>query len=223
MRVILSQNERMQPTINLINTYKLHLVLVLITGFLWLPFYLYLCFIELNNLAKYPAPKNVPSTKNNSFINLLFAVSFFGLPLVLYRKYHLLHEYLKAQVIHLKNITFQEKEKEKEEKESGERMPIRVNVIEAKIFVGFAIADFFLFALATSTIFLGSYYYRLMAVTGSTGSSLLDTGAYMILFVIGIPAFVSWIAFTVRIIQEELKWHHALATVVSELKKLERK
>ncbi|MBD3189649.1 MAG: hypothetical protein GF308_03350 [Candidatus Heimdallarchaeota archaeon] len=216
----MSQNRIMQPNISLINNYKLHIILIFLTGFLWLPVYLYLCFLELNTIAKYPNPKNIPSTKNNAIKNLLLAISFFGLPVALFRKYQLLREYLKARSLSLENITFQTEEAEKEEVEK--EIHWKVNVISGKSFVSFSVAAFFLFTLAASTIFLGSYYYRLMVIAGSTGSTLMDTGAYMIFLVIGITAFVSWIAFMGRVIQEELKWNQALIALVSELKKLEK-
>ena len=193
--------------------YTVHLILTFLTGFLWIPIYQLLCFIELNKLAMYPVPEDVPPTRTSIIAILLLALSLFGLPYLVYRKYHLLRGYLTAMNGHLDPLP-------KIKHEDGEETEqIRLNCLEAKKMIGFALTDFFLLALVASTFGLYLYYHTLFNTTGATGSALMDAGAYMILLVVAITSLFILIGFTGRVIVEERKWHKAFNAIAMELGK----
>jgi hypothetical protein len=173
--------------------FKLHLILFFITASLWAPIYNLICFLKLNELAKFPFPEDVSSPKNSAIANFFLALTYIGLPFAIFRRFQLLNNYIKTTEYHLPT--------KKKTSESSENEDQITNCLAPGKFVGFAIVSFLLIGALVTSITLPAYY---IAIEPSWGSDAL-----LILFPIGFACFFISIGFCVRTVKEEKKWVQA--------------
>lgn len=204
------------PIIKPLN-FWLQLALFLVTGTLWEPFYNLFCFLALNKLDKYPKPEGFPSTKNNVAINVLLTLTIIGAPFVYYKRYKLLRDYIAAFDVHSPLPA--------EVNEQGEKVAVqRVNAIEPKKFVGFAITTFIMIGVLVTTFYFSivniiEYLANYDALNPISGNLWTD-GAFMILLCIGIISVFVTVGFSVRTGIEEKLWFKAFNDIAIEVMKL---
>ncbi|NHK32413.1 MAG: hypothetical protein FK730_13750 [Asgard group archaeon] len=173
--------------------FKLHLILFFITASLWAPIYNLICFLKLNELARFPLPEDVSSPKNSAIANFLLALTYIGLPFAIFRRFQLLNNYIKTTEYHLPA-----KKKTTTTNENDDQI---TNCLAPGKFLGFAIVSFLLLGILVTSITIPAYY---IALEPSWGSNAL-----IILFPIGFACFFTCIGFCVRTIKEEKKWIQA--------------
>jgi len=195
----LNKNNTIIPAIN----FKLHLILFLVTGTLWAPFYNLLCFLSLNKLAKLPLPEGVPPPKNSAVSNFLLALSFVGAPFAFFRRFQLLNSYIAEMNSHLIPLP---KTKDEDGKEIIQE---RLNCLKPGNYVGFVIAAFFLICTVVTSYVLVSYFIVNYPSWGNE--------ALLILLPVGIATTFVGLGFCVRTAKEEQKWVKAFNTIAEEL------
>lgn len=176
--------------------FMLHLILFFITASLWAPFYNLLCFLKLNKLAELSSKEKASITKNSAIANFLLALSFIGLPFALYRRFHLLHDYIETSGIILPT-------KKKTSKSDDNK--IKVNCISPRKYIGFAITSFILICILVSSITIASIYVVRYPIWGND--------ALLLLYPIGMACFFISIGFCVRTIKEEKNWSYVFNEV----------
>lgn len=208
----MSEEEEQYPIIKPLN-FWLHLILLLVTGTIWEPFYYFFCLRGLNKLDKYPKPADVPSTKNNVLLNVLLVITIIGAPFVYYKRIKLLREYINSMNNHLEPIL-------EEVNEKGEKVETkRLNVIEPMKFVGFAITSILLTGVLVASFTIALIYlipYNENLSQTPIGN-LWERGAFMIILLLGITTFFLSLAFSVRTIQEEKKWVEVFNSISQEV------
>ena len=199
------------PTFKQLN-YKLNLILFFVTGTLWEPFYNLLCFIGLNKLSYFPRPEGVPSTKTSAIGQFFLVLSIVGAPFAYFRRYQLLHYYIKAMEPHLDPLP-------KVKNDAGVKVPAeRPNCIEPMKFVWFAIVTVLLVGISIASFVIAIYFLVNYGAGASSGNIWFD-GAYMILMPIGLATAFTGIAFSVRTYKEEKMWFNAYNAIAEEVMK----
>ena len=199
------------PTYKPLN-FKLNLILFFVTGTLWEPIYNLLCFIGLNNLSYYPRPEGVPSTKTSAIGQFFLALSIVGAPFAYFRRYQLLHYYIKSMEPHLDPLP-------KETNEEGEEIPVkRPNCIEPMKFVWYTIVTVLMIGLCVASYFITFYYLAKYGPSPATNNIWYD-GAYMIFMPIAMATTVLSVAFGIRVATEEKKWFAAYNAIAAEVMK----
>ena len=178
------------PTFKAMN-FKLQLILFFVTGTLWEPFYNLLCFMGLNKLSFFPRPEGVPSTKTSAIGQFFLVCSIVGAPFAFFRRYQLLHYYIKSMEPHLEKLP-------KVINDDGVEVPAeRLNCIEPMKFVGFAVATFLLIAICISSYTI-AIYFLVKYGTGATSGNIWFDGAYMIFMPIAIGTTFMSLGFSMR-------------------------
>ncbi|MHA1306301.1 MAG: hypothetical protein ACTSQN_03295 [Candidatus Heimdallarchaeota archaeon] len=200
------------PTFKPMN-FKLQLILFFVTGTLWEPFYNLLCFLGLNKLSFFPRPEGVPSTKTSAIGQFFLVLSIVGAPFAFFRRYQLLHYYIKAMEPHLEPLP-------KEKNEAGVEVPAkRLNCLEPMKFVGFAITTFLLIGLCIGSYSIAIYYLVAFGLNADTGMIWIDNYVYMIFMPIAIATTLMSLGFSMRTIEEEKKWFKAYNAIAKEVMK----
>jgi len=199
------------PTFKQLN-YKLNIILFFVTGTLWEPFYNLLCFIGLNNLSYFPRPEGVPSTKTSAIGQFFLVLSIAGAPFAYFRRYQLLHYYIKAMEPHLDSLP-------KVKNEAGVEVPVeRPNCIEPMKFVWFVIVTVLLIGISIASFVIAIYCLAINDPSIVYENIWFD-GAYMILMPIGLATAFTGIAFGVRTYKEEKMWFNAYNAIAEEVMK----
>ncbi|MHA1187880.1 MAG: hypothetical protein ACTSXA_13215 [Candidatus Heimdallarchaeota archaeon] len=200
------------PTFKAMN-FKLQLILFFVTGTLWEPFYNLLCFMGLNKLSFFPRPEGVPSTKTSAIGQFFLVCSIVGAPFAYFRRYQLLHYYIKASEPHLAPLP-------KVKNDEGVEVPAeRLNCIEPMKFVGFAIVTFLLIGLCIGSYALVIYHLVVFGTATGSGSVWIDNKIYMIFLPIAIGTTLMSFGFIMRTIKEEKKWFKAYNAIAEEVMK----
>jgi hypothetical protein len=187
--------------------------LFFVTGTLWEPFYNLLCFLGLNKLTFFPRPEGVPSTKTSAIGQFFLVLSIFGAPFAWFRRYQLLHYYIKAMEPYLTPLP-------KVKNDEGEEIPAkRLNCIEPMKFVGFALVTFLLICLCVGSYALVIYYLVTFGLQTGTGRIWIDNKIYMIFLPIAMGSTFMSLGFSVRTIKEEKKWFQAYNAIAEEVMK----
>lgn len=211
----MSDNKSAKPIIKPLN-FRVQLILFLVSGTLWEPFFNLVCFLGLNQIAAYPAPEGVPPTKNNVLVNILLILSIFGAPVAWYRRYQILHEYIDFMEPHLPALP-------KKVNENGEEEEVkRPTCLTGKRFIGFAITTTLILLLLASS-FTIVIYYLIQFNQGLLPDTFWGNGAFMLFLPIGIAAFFIGLGFSVRTAIEEKKWFKAFNSISAEIMALNKK
>ncbi len=211
----MADNKSTNPIIKPLN-FRVHLILFLVSGTLWEPFFNLFCFLGLNKIAAYPTPEGVPPTKNNVLVNILLILSIFGAPVAWYRRYQILHEYIDFMEPHLPSLP-------KKVNENGEEEEVkRLNCLSGKEFIGFAITTVLILLLLAGSFTL-VIYYLIQFNQGLLPDTIWGNGAFMIFLPIGIASFFIGLGFSVRTAIEEKKWFEAFNSLSKEIMAINKK